>query len=378
MVPIKALSDDLNPAIRELLRMPLCPSDGPLLRPVAFIERKAPDLKGLQAVLQASADSNRWTNFGPVSRLLEQALERLLGLPPSRAVVMCSSGTAALFGLVGMKQYLTGKTMRWAASGYSYRCSQLGPLSGSAVLDCDDCGLLSLDALGKIDPDAYDGVVFTNVFGFATDIRDYVAFCQSRGKELIVDNAAVLEGFPRTDLSCSADEIISLHQTKPWGMGEGGCVIIDRKDVPVFRGLINLGSNLTDAAFPWASNSKISDFSCAILLQRLMQAPEWRPAYQAQARRILDIAIDAGLRPLTPMDLTLFTPSHLPMLADRPISDLDLANQTFVMRKYYRPLSDSNQNAWAIYNHIVNIPCHPDMAILRDEEIRQRLSALAR
>jgi hypothetical protein len=84
---------------------------------------------------------------------------------------------------------------------------------------------------------------------------------------------------------------------------------------------------------------------------------------------VLAIALDAGLRLLAPLDLTTLTPPHLPMLANHPIAETGLANETLVMEKYYRPLVDSSQNAWAIYNRIVNIPCHPGMAALGDEEI---------
>jgi len=153
--------------------------------------------------------------------------------------------------------------------------------------------------------------------------------------------------------------------------------LLAKRDASAFRQLTNLGKEMSKTAREGASNSKISDFSCALILQRLLQAPKWSVSYRKQARRVLKIALEVGLRPLAPLDLTALTPPHLPMLAIDPITEADLENESFRMHKYYRPLSASAPKAWGIYGRIVNIPCHPDMAVLKDDEIRRCLDALA-
>jgi dTDP-4-amino-4,6-dideoxygalactose transaminase len=345
-------------------------------RPVAFIERKSPDFEQLAEILRLSADRGSWANFGPVSRLLESSLEQHLNLPSSRAVVTCSSGTAALLALIGLKEYRAHRRLRWVISAFGFRASCLGPLANARIVDCDPTGILDLDALAALDPDSWDGVVITNTFGLRSDLRDHIEFCASRNKELIVDNAGLLNGFLRDDPDSTADEILSFHQTKPWGMGEGGCVILPREQAPEFRAIINGGHGLGPEARLWASNSKICDVSCALILQRLLQMPEWSCAYREQACRILTIALCAGLRPLAPIDLDTLTLPHLPMLASSPVAEADLVNESFVMQKYYQPLSNEPQVAASIYAGIVNIPCHPDMALLRDQEIRSVLDRL--
>jgi dTDP-4-amino-4,6-dideoxygalactose transaminase len=174
------------------------------------------------------------------------------------------------------------------------------------------------------------------------------------------------------------DEILSFHQTKPWGMGEGGCAIVAREQAPELREFMNCGEGLDQADLPRASNYKISDFSCALILQRLLHEPEWSSAYREQAQRVLEIARAAKLLPLAPMDLDVIIPPHLPLLARCPIAETSLANGQFVIRKYYKPLMETpTGNAQAIYDRIVNIPCHPDMAALRDEEIGTCLRDIA-
>jgi dTDP-4-amino-4,6-dideoxygalactose transaminase len=346
-------------------------------RPVAFIERKAPDLAELAEILRLSSENGYWTNFGPVCSLLEAALERYLNLPPSRTVVMCSSGTAALFAWIAARQYQAGRKLRWVVSAYGFPSTYIGPLAGAAVLDCAGTAMLDLPALANLDPAAWDGVVLTNVFGLRPDVRGYLELCRKSGKEVVVDNAGLLDGFARNDPGGPVDEILSFHQTKPWGMGEGGCAVVAKDLAPLFRELINPGHRLADAARAGASNSKISDFSCALILQRLLRAPQWSSAYREQAQRVLGIALDCGLAPLAPLDLGTLTPPHLPLLAPRPLAAADLVNPTLVLHKYYKPLSASAPNARAIYDRIVNVPCHPDMAMLTAAEIRACLEKLA-
>jgi dTDP-4-amino-4,6-dideoxygalactose transaminase len=363
-------SDRPGTQIRELLDKALADTRGHLTCPVSFIEQKSPNFDFLAETLRLSSHSGRWTNFGPVSFLLESALHRHLKLTPSRAVVMCSSGTAALLATVALKEYLARRRLRWVISAYGFRATCLGPLANAQVLDCTAGGILDLDALSRLSPDSWDGIVVTNVFGLKADLSDYVAFCQKLRKELIVDNAGLLDGFLHEDLPSTAGEILSFHQTKPWGMGEGGAAIVAAEHVPVFRAIINGAEGLRPDARTWASNSKISDISAALILQRLMQAPEWSRAYQEQACRILRVALGSGLRLLAPVDLTALTPPHLPMLALSPVSEADLANPFFVLHKYYQPLSAECPVAASLYARIVNIPCHPGMAALTDQEIR--------
>jgi DegT/DnrJ/EryC1/StrS aminotransferase family protein len=344
-------------------------------RPVAFIERKAPDLQQLQEILRLSADTGYWTNFGPVCRLLETALRCHLNLPPERSPIMCSSGTAALLTLAALKEYRAGKKLRWVISAFGFRSTYLGPLADALVLDCDDSAMLDPEALVRLDPDSWDGLVLTNVFGLRSDVREYHELCRRLGKELIVDNAGLLDGFQRDEETAPVDEILSFHQTKPWGMGEGGCVIVAEEDACLLRELTNTGENLRPEARAGASNSKISDFSCALILQRLAHASAWSGAYREQARRILAIALDVGLRLLGPIDLSTLTLPHLPLLAPHPVAEPDLGNGSFVMQKYYRPLVDSVNHAWIIYSRIVNVPSHPGMAALTDVEIHQTLKA---
>src|SRR5689334_2412312 len=107
------ISAEATGELKELLDRALAISRPRPARPVPFIEQKCPDFRQLSEILRLSSDSGYWTNFGPISALLESSLEHYLNLPASRAVVMCASGTAALLALIALKEHRAGRGLRW-------------------------------------------------------------------------------------------------------------------------------------------------------------------------------------------------------------------------------------------------------------------------
>lgn len=343
----------------------LAPSVDDVTR-VDFVERKAPDLSRLAALLEPSRATNRWANRGPASRGLEEAVATLVGVGADRAVVACSSGTAALFAVVGARHYLAGRPLRWVVSAFGFHSTRLGPLADARVLDCDPDGLLDLRALADLPSESWDGVVVTNPFGLRPDWEPFVRLCERRGKIVVYDNAHALLGCDR-GLPGAPDEIVSFHHTKPWGAGEGGCAIVSRELEPIVRALIRFGAGLGEGARPLGFNGKISDVSSALILERLERLPAWHPLYHLQERRIIVLGAEAGLRPLAPLS---WPPrSSAVLLAESPIPRRAILDRAIGLEKYYLPLSNRAPNARRLYEHVLNVPCHPGMAALPGDEI---------
>ena len=348
--------------------------DAPL--PVAFIENKWVDLPRVGEFLSLAKAANHWTNFGPVCRALERVLEHVWELPRERAVVMCSSGTAALYALSGLHAFRLGRPLRWVGSGYGFNCTMQGPLTNAMTLvDCDEEGMLDLQAVMALDSESYDGVLLTNIFGLHRSASRYLGYCRERGKNLIIDNALGFGGIDRSAAD-AADEFVSFHHTKPWGVGEGGCIVVRREDAPIVRNLLNFGYSLPPWLGHFASNGKISDFACALILERLERRPVWMRFYDGQRDRILDCAREVNMRPLRqPLAQGVFT--HLPLLAPRPIDKTRLVGAPFVMQKYYRPLQTPKlPQAWEIFGRIVNVPSHSGMAAIPTEQLAGAFRAL--
>ena len=344
-------------------------SPAPPNTPVRFIESKRPNPQRIEELLGQSARDNHWANHGPVARQLEQTLAKAAGIGPDRAVVACASGTTALNALAGLHAVKLGRPLRWAVSAFGFFSTFIGPFANARVIDCDDQCMLDLDALANTPADQFDGVCVTNVFGRHRDVSRYADFCREHDKPFVVDNAVGLFGFDRTGPD-APDEIISLHHTKPWGFGEGGCIILAKEDEALARSLINFGVNNEKPAARYACNGKLSDVAAAYILDRIEQAREWSPANDEQRQR-MDGLIEQARLPLTRL-----TPDASPgsaqaiYFADQPLPEARLDNPHVVLHKYYRPpFAPWPPRASDRYAHILNIPCHAGLAGVSDQSL---------
>ena len=260
--------------------------------------------------------------------------------------------------------------MRWIVSSFSFRNLGRGYFSTATVVDCDASGLLSLDDLAALPSGAWDGIVVTNPFGLCRDFDRYRDFANRYGKAMLLDNAAGAgRSIPPVD-----HQSLSLHHTKPFGVGEGGLAVLPAAQAEEFSELIDYRTLAPDRADCWLNNGKLSDLACAFHLDRIERSPEWAPLYEMQAARILRIAQRAGLRPLLRLDGPTVATS-LPFLADRPVLFLELENPLLTLEKYYVPLSRT-PNAGAIYERIVSVPSHPDVARLDTGELARMLARI--
>lgn len=338
-----------------------------------FVESKSLDWCGMQAFLSPSAEQNHWTNFGPASKTLEQAIAGLLSLSPEKTVITTSSGTSALFALVGACAGRAHRPLRWLGSAFGFASTRIGPLADIRLVDCDENGLLDLDAADRIPADEWDGMIVTNVFGRCASVANFSDFCAWRGKEIIVDNAQCLLGYDRSGSETPA-EIISFHHTKPWGFGEGGCAIVGNDDEDLLRRLLNFGYGAAAELGPFASNGKMSDVAAATILCRLKEFPGFAAGYQHQWQRTAGIASDLGFR-------VFFQPpagsviGFVPLLAPMPISKEVMHASRLPMVKYYLPLAPF-PNARRLYSHMVGVASHPGMASIDDATLSEELGRL--
>jgi dTDP-4-amino-4,6-dideoxygalactose transaminase len=348
--------------------------EGGYMASVRFVETKSVDWPRLQELLAASETANHWANFGPVSRSFEAAVERLLELPESLAVVATSSGTAAQFALTGVFASHAGRPLRWLASAFGFASSRIGPIADTVrLIDCDELGLIDLEAAAAMPPAGWDGLLVTNVFGRCSNLDSFVDFCGQRGKSLLVDNAQALIGLNRSSPS-SPSEFISFHHTKPWGFGEGGCAILPREDVDLCRRLLDFGYGSPDCASSFAANGKLSDVAAAAILSRLETFVRLTPRYQEQWHRLAEIAEDSGFRVFSrlPQNGVL---GFVPLQAPHPVDVTTIRRSQLPLAKYYRPLAEGPR-ARQIYDHMVCLAAHPGMIDLTDDYIHNQLRAL--
>jgi dTDP-4-amino-4,6-dideoxygalactose transaminase len=347
--------------------------------PVSFVEHKLLDFSMLPRQLSASTESGHWANRGPAVNALEQLIASDLALPIDRKVVATSSGTAALWVATGLAMFRKGREIRWVGSRFSFFSARLGPLAKSVLIDCDVNGMLSLDSLKELPADSYDGIVLTDVFGRGK-IEEIVEFAKDNDKSLIMDAAAAYDR--QFHAQSNILTAISFHHTKPWGFGEGGCVLVDEQDVKAARALCNFSVGLPEWLAPCSGNWKMADLTAASIIQRIMGRDWWGPRYRLQFLRLKQLAEAEGIAVLPSANKVfpgnaVATPAHLACLMDSPISQeqLDICKLPFVARKYFRPLEDSGR-ASELYKRVVCIPVHCGMAALDNDQLSKALRGL--
>lgn len=334
--------------------------------PPRYIENKAVDHAQIQDLLSISAKANQWSNFGPLCHMLEAQLAAQLDIPPHLAVVACSNATVALHTLVSMHEHLRGRPLRWVTCAFGFYSSCDGVLHSAEFVDCNPQGLLDLDLLN---PDDFDGFIVTNIFGQTKDLAPYQRFAEKHQKILLTDSAMDFQSGGHIGNEC-----ISLHHTKPWGFGEGGCAIVEKEHAALFRDMLAFGHMQPSSPINrLATNGKISDIACAYLIMRLQQSAEVRRTYLEQFHRIASIGRGLGLGVLGDVQDHPGIPANVPFLFDRP-TELP-AEPSIPARKYYFPL-DAQPVAQDIYQRIINVACHTDMARIPDAAIKAFLESL--
>lgn len=316
-------------------------------------------------LLGESAAQNFWANRGPVYGRLRDAFTEHLSLPSDRAIVPVANGGVALEAMARLHAKRAGRKLRWVASAYSFQNLGRGYFCEVTFVDCDEYGCLDLGALGALERDSYDGVIATNPFGAVSDFSALAAFAAETGKAFLIDNASGLH----TRVPDIPWQAFSLHHTKPYGMGEGGLALVPKDVEEELYALVNYASDIDDGDRPhWLGNGKLSDISAAFLIDRFEKLPDWRPRSLEQRERVTEIARLYGLRPLHAPARNIPMTS-MPFLAPKPVSLAAVDTTRYATyAKYYRPLADLPQ-VREIYAHLVNVPCHGDVAELSDSEI---------
>jgi dTDP-4-amino-4,6-dideoxygalactose transaminase len=340
---------------------------------VSFIEDKRPDLARVGRFLESSASRNHWANGGPLWHLLQEEMAAHMGLPPDVCLIPCANAGIALEAMARLWAMRFGRRLRWLAPAFAFRNLGRGYFADVQFLDCDANAMLDMAAVEAANPDSYDGLIAVNPMGHAPGFEAVIAFAKARNLPLLLDNAAGI-GTRMPDWGWQA---LSLHHTKPYGMGEGGLILLPRDQAAVLEPLITYGDRAPEPPEAWLNNGKISDISCAFLLDRLRDAPNWIAASTGQRQRIGALAAEFGLRPLCDGGVPHVALTSVAFFAETPVpEDLPGRLQHFMAGKYYRPLADLPQAA-DIFRRIISVPSHGGMAALSDDQIRSDLAVIA-
>lgn len=329
---------------------------------INFLENKKPNFKKLIKILKPTVSNNAYTNFGPLQRKLENYIEKKLNLK-KRKILMLNSATSGIHLLSKFFELKLNKNkIKWIVCDFNFYSSNILELSNSKVIDCDENGIFNLQKLKKYifkNKNKNIGVIYTNIFGINPNWLPIKNICKKYNIPFFIDNATGL--FDRPKNSNDDFEVVSFHQTKFWGFGEGGCIIVPKKYYKIVKSMTNFGADNFLGLKKFSSNFKISEFSCALIYQRLLDINKKEKLYKKTSKYFFEIISKNNLKIKKFSNrLQKSVQTYTPYLCEKPISQKKLNNARYLtLRKYYRPLKNLSFSKF-IYDRIICIPNNPD------------------
>jgi len=309
----------------------------PLIRP------DIPPLADWTPILEEAYRERRFTNFGPLSRRLEQLLAETWG-GPQAVCIATSSGTAALAAPLiarGVSGRVILPAFTFPATLSAIRMAGAEPFL--ADVSPHDWRL-DVDTLRHaLDTTGARAAIVLCPFGLRSDFEPQARLVASRGGTLVVDNAAGLgvAGRP-VEVSPHAFEACSLHATKPFAVGEGGVIFAHRSQEDDLRRALNFGlkpGSPTDLR-GWGINGKLSELHAAVGLAAACGFSERLARRQALvARYVAAVKGREGLAACTDAAAGAwqFFPILLPDAAAAERFVTEAAARGMETRRYYAP-----------------------------------------
>jgi dTDP-4-amino-4,6-dideoxygalactose transaminase len=349
-----------------------------------WVPNKNIDTELVNKLLEKSIENNQFTNNGPNVMLLESFIRDKFKINDDKSVIVVTNGAVALHSLTSGIRYTENKTIKWATQSFTFPPSAQSNLSNVEIVDIDKDGGIDLKLIDK----SINGIIVTNIFGNVVDIDKYTEWAKTNNKFLIFDNAASAYTFykDKNCLNYGNGCIISFHHTKPFGFGEGGAIIVDKKYEKAIRCLNNFGIGLTDEYWvKEGNNNKMSDISAVYILQFLMNnfdkiVSHHNDMYMYVNEKIKKIKDEEGIDlkwKLFPSfhDDNIIVPSCLCILFDNYDDNirLKLLDNNIFCRKYYYPLKNT-KIACEIFNSILCITFTTEMTKDNIDEIFEIIS----
>lgn len=238
----------------------------PVMRPLLpTADKIAPYIKKI--------DENRWyTNFGPVNSEFEKRLAEHFGVKPTE-ITTFSNATAAL--VTTMRGLNVPRGSYCAVPSYTFVATVGGAYNADLMPFFVDVN----EQTWAVEPenllqikDRITSAVIVSPFGAPLDIKKWENFQKETGINIIIDAAAsfdTVSRFKEFAPSATIPIIISLHATKPFGVGEGGIVICkDEEFIFKIKKLSNFGFTSEGIIFR-GTNAKMNEYNAAVGLAEM-------------------------------------------------------------------------------------------------------------
>jgi dTDP-4-amino-4,6-dideoxygalactose transaminase len=243
----------------------------PVLRP------RLPTADRILPYLQRIDAARTYSNYGPLVLEFQSRLARLFHTAPE-CVITASCGTDGLIGAIfacagvggAVRPLAVLPAFTFAATAIAVERCGFQPYL--VDVDPQTCMIGPAELLDHPNLDRVGVVVAVAPFGCPLAQAEWLAFQQRTGIPVVLDVAASFSSLmaaPATQIG-PLPSVLSLHATKSFGVGEGGCVITtDMKLAERISATLNFGFIAArDSALP-SINGKLSEYHAAVGLAGL-------------------------------------------------------------------------------------------------------------
>jgi len=322
---------------------------------IPFCKPIVPDFVAVESWLQGGLKSGHLSNFGKLYHLACNLLKLALKINSDKDIILTSSGHTAL-----MAAYSALNVKRIVMPSFTFEATRAAALLQGMEVELVDVspssGCIGVETLSKVPLDSYDAVVAVCALSTIPDLESLQDFCIRYGKKLVVDGAPSYGTeyvYNYGDAYC-----LSFHATKTLPIGEGGAVIINKEHHDAVKQYISFGFDENKEVKMVGINGKISEYSCAILVDMIHKANKY-----ITTRRTNLIEYAMYLQYFIPTSLFIDTvycslPIFLPDKKQAEKSLRDLNDNGVQALQYYRPLDDSFPISKSLYERNICLPIH--------------------
>lgn len=238
---------------------------------------RLPDADALLPYLRQIDQAQIYSNNGPLLQRFARRMEAHFGVPEG-CVLPVGSGTAGLTaallslgfargGLCMVPDWTFPATLNAVfAAGLTPYLVDVDAASWSLTPAIAECALAQA-------PGPVVAVMPVSPFGAPLPMDLWETFRRETGVAVVADTAAAFDG----TVASTVPQVISLHATKAFGIGEGGLVVCrDKEFVAEVLAAVNFGFKGTRVPAVHALNGKLSEYHAAVGLAALDQWPDRR------------------------------------------------------------------------------------------------------
>ena len=251
---------------------------------IDLFKPSVPPLSGYQSYLELIDRNRMYSNFGPVHHLFKDRLANHFEIP-SYFIELFSSGTMALVAaLQALKKenrpYCVLPSWTFVATTQAVVAAGLTPIFVDVDLESMQLTSDFIEAIPASILEQSSVALVVSPFGAPLNLDGLKELSERFGFEVLCDCAAGFESIKPNEFH----NIISLHATKTFGIGEGGLLISSNLDiVKKARAYSNFGFMGSRHSTAIGVNGKLSEFHCAVGLGALDLWAGSRKAYYAKA-----------------------------------------------------------------------------------------------